>query len=175
MHGERLPTDHVRCCSNVAEQVVLGHSQGAAHPRAGATCNTRPMDPWHREILDLHDFFEAYFLGTAPVDELDRLEAALADDFTIVGPHGVESSRVETVDSIRAGHGHSSHLRITVTEARLISDDDDTVTARYVENHELADRTNHRLSTVVFVRSADAPNGLRWRTVHETWIESLRV
>jgi hypothetical protein len=152
----------------------MSHSYANTTSPADKICNTHDMDPWHREVSELHDFFEAYFLGTAPAGELDRLEVALADGFTIVGPHGVESSRAETVDAIRAGHGHSSHLRITVTEARLISDEGDTVTSRYVENHELADRTNHRLSTVVFVRSADAPNGLRWRTVHETWIESRR-
>jgi len=44
---------------------------------------------WSEEIDGLHAFFEAYFLGTE--SSLDRVEAVLAPDFSIVGPHGVES------------------------------------------------------------------------------------
>ncbi len=58
---------------------------------------------------------------------------------------------------------------ITVTEPRLLLDAGDTLIASYVENHQLADRSNHRVSTVVFTTDAGSPNGLRWRRVHETW------
>lgn len=123
---------------------------------------------WQAEIEELHQVFEAYFLGT--IDTLDRVEQALAPDFTIVGPHGVEATRVETLEALRAGHAHTKSLAITVTDAALLFETPDVLIARYVENHQLAERTNHRLSTVVFTPDDAAPLGLSWRRVHETWL-----
>lgn len=123
---------------------------------------------WQAEVEELHAVFQAYFLGT--LDTLDRVEAALGNDFTIVGPHGIEASRAETMQALRAGHGHASTLEITVTEMALVVATPEILVARYVENHVLADRTNHRLSTVVFTVDETGPNGLRWQRVHETWV-----
>lgn len=132
------------------------------------------MDAWHREIVELHDFFEAYFLGALAIDAMDRLHAALASDFTIVGPDGRISTRAQTDAAIVQGHAHTQDLSISITDAELLSDDGGTIVARYVENHALAAGSNHRLSTVVFVPDDAAPNGLRWKTVHETWLAGTR-
>ena len=128
------------------------------------------MEAWHREIVELHEFFEGYFLGDLDADDVGRLEVALAPDFTIVGPGGGESSRAQTVTAIRAGHAHTSQLKISIDDARVVVELPDVVVARYVEHQEHADSITDRLSTVVFSRAPDAPNGLRWRTVHETWL-----
>ena len=127
------------------------------------------MSAWQSEIEELHAVFEAYFLGA--IDSLERVDAALAPDFTIVGPHGIEASRADTMKALEAAHAHTQSLTITVTEPRLLLEQDGLVMARYVENHQLSDRTNHRLSTVVFSAAESAPNGLLWRRVHETWVQ----
>ena len=44
------------------------------------------------------------------------------------------------------------------------------VVASYQEHHQLTERRNARLSTVVFTRDPSAPNGLLWFRVHETWM-----
>ena len=59
---------------------------------------------------------------------------------------------------------------IEIRSARLLVDRPDVVVARYVEHHEATDAATDRLSTVVFERVQGSPNGLRWRTVHETWL-----
>lgn len=128
------------------------------------------MDAWHREIVELHEFFEGYFLGAIDADDVGRLEAALAPDFTIIGPGGDESSRDQTVAAIRGGHAHASQFMISIVDARLLLESPELLVARYVEHQETADSVTDRLSTVVFTRASDAPNGLRWRTVHETWL-----
>jgi hypothetical protein len=133
------------------------------------------MEAWNREIVELHEFFEGYFLGAIDADDVGRLEAALAPDFTIVGPGGRESTRAQTVAAIREAHAHTSRLKVTITDARLLDDLPDVVIARYVEHHELAGTTNERLSTVVFSRAPEMPNGLRWRTVHETWLPTRQT
>ncbi len=123
---------------------------------------------WREEIDQLHAFFEAYFTGEET--SLDRVDAALAPAFTIVGPHGVETDRDGTLKMLADGHAHTDSLTITTTDHRLLFESEDMAVATYVEHHELSDRTNQRLSTVVFVADSAAPNGLRWLRVHETWI-----
>ncbi len=125
--------------------------------------------PWKQEIIDLHRFFEAYFLGTE--DSLDRAAAVLHRDFTIVGPDGDEADRDRTLDRLRSGHGHATALTITTTDHRLLHEAGSLVVARYVEHHRLADSANERLTTVVFAAETAAPHGLAWLRVHETWLD----
>lgn len=126
------------------------------------------MDPWLREVIELHDYFEAYFLGE--VDGLDRVESALAPDFTMAGPSGSTSSRAETIAMIEAGRAHTESLKMTITEPQLLLEDHATLVATYVENQQWSDASNQRLTTVVFGKDSSAPNGLLWRRIHETWI-----
>lgn len=128
------------------------------------------MTDWQTEIAELHAFFEAYFLGALP-DDLYRVDAALAPAFVMAGPDGNESSREQVMASLKAGYRHTSSLKITTSEYRLVHDSDTVVIAAYTESHQLSDRSNHRRATVVFLRDPQGPNGLCWLRVHETWID----
>ena len=123
---------------------------------------------WVREIDELHEYFEAYFLGTT--SSLDRLEAALAPGFTMTSPDGSVSGRAESVRMVADGHAHTSSLRIETTDHHLVVETGQVTVASYIETHHLAERRNDRRTTVVFERSAEAPNGLRWLHAQETWI-----
>ncbi len=124
---------------------------------------------WKREIVELHEFFEAYFLGR--IDSMDRFEATLDPDFTMIGPTGEFSTRDEVIDAVRAGHAHTDSLSISIVDAELLSHRNDILVARYVETHELSDRSNHRITTVVFAEDPEAPRGVRWLHAHETWLD----
>ena len=124
---------------------------------------------WQKDIVELHEVFETHFLGTT--DSLERVEASLAADFTMVSPDGRISDRAATMAALEAGHAHTESLVIRTVEHRLLVDEGDVLVAEYVEEHELSSRTNRRLSTVVFSRDHAAPNGVVWRRVHETWID----
>ena len=127
------------------------------------------MDAWEREIVELHDFFEGYFLGAR--DDLDRVEAALDHDFSMAGPEGTVAGRGATISAIESAYDSHEQLRILITQARLVAESPELVVAEYVESHELSDRMNHRRSTVTFRRDPGGPNGLRWVHVAETWID----
>ncbi len=127
-------------------------------------------EPWVTEIDELHAFFEAYFLGTLPADDVSRFAGVLDDAFTIVAPNGSMSTRAETIAAVSAGHAHTTDMSLTTKDHALIHADDTTVIASYVEHHGWTDgRENERLSTVVFRVDDAMPNGLRWLRVHETW------
>lgn len=121
-----------------------------------------------REIVELHDAFEAWFLGN--LADLGRVDRALHDTFTFVDPYGGTSDREGTMADLHAGRAHTTALKITTSDHRVVFESDTVVVAEYVEQHQLAQRTNARRATVVFTRDADAPNGLRWLRVHETWL-----
>lgn len=124
---------------------------------------------WRTEIIELHDFFQAYFLGQE--DSLDRVEAALHAGFSIVGPNGGVSDRATTLEMLRGGHGHTESLVIRTLDHALLHQTDDVLVASYIERHELSTDTNDRLSTVVFGIDPTGPNGVRWLRVHETWLD----
>ena len=124
---------------------------------------------WQREVIELHEMFEAYFLGEH--QDHSRVEAVLADDFTFVGPDANPTDRAGTIAAIVAGYNHTTSLQIRTLDHTLIFEAGDVVVAQYIEEHKLSDRTNRRLTTAIFTASETAPNGLMWRRVHETWID----
>jgi len=126
---------------------------------------------WITEIEDLHGFFEAWFLGKET--SMDRAEKAFDEEFTFAGPDGTERDRRSMIQMLTEGRAHTTDLRITTTDHRLIVDTDDAVVATYVEHHQMGAAQNRRLSTVVFVPEQSAPNGLRWLRVQETWLPNL--
>lgn len=127
---------------------------------------------WIREIDELHAFFEAYFLGSIPADDVSRFADALDPSFTIVNPNdGRVADRDATLAMVRDGYAHASDFTITCSDHRLLHATEATIIAEYVERHDWTDgRSNARLSTVVFAVDPTAPNGVRWVRVHETWL-----
>ena len=130
----------------------------------------RDTPAWHREIDELHEFFEGLFLGT--ITSLDRAEAALAADFTMAGPDGTVSDRAAIMAMLDAGRAHTTSLTIEIEDHRLLAETAELIVANYIEVHRLADRDNRRRTTVVFRKAAEAPQGLLWVRAHETWIDS---
>lgn len=122
---------------------------------------------WKQEIEDLHDHFGRYFRGE--VDSLERVAQVLADDFRIVSPAGKEDGRQATLDAIESGHGRDDSIVITTDGHELFLETDDVMVAGYVERQRIQQNETSRLSTVVFRKDPDAPNGVVLVRVHETW------
>jgi len=102
---------------------------------------------------------------------LTRMEEALAPDFTFVTTAGEMLGREAVVAGVRSAHGARPGLRIEIREPRLLQVWDDRRLAVYEEWQEDADGRSGRISTVLFRRDDDGPNGLTWVHVHETRIE----
>lgn len=124
---------------------------------------------WRREIIELHEFFQAYFL--AEVDSIDRFESVLEPDFTMIDPSGATADRDQVIDAVRAGHGHTRSLVIETSDHTLLAERPGLVVARYVETHHLSSRSNHRITTVVFADRPGLPCGVGWLHAHETWLD----
>lgn len=123
---------------------------------------------WKDEIVELHDFFQRWFLGDE--QSMERVEMVLAPQFTMVGPHGAGQNRAEVLEAIRRAHAHTRSLTIETSDHRLLTEHGPILVAEYTETHRLAERSNERLTTVVFVADDTTPHGVAWLRAHETFI-----
>lgn len=127
---------------------------------------------WEREILDLHRFFRDWLRADLPQtsDAFDRLARVLADGFTIVMPSGAAVDREALLRSLWAAHGSRPELQISIRRPALHYRDESALVATYEEWQRGIDGETGRISTVVFGSRGNAPNGLEWLHVHETWL-----
>ena len=83
----------------------------------------------------------------------------------MVGPGGERRDRDAVVRSLLDSHG-SRTLAIRVENAESWALGGGLLLARYEE--WLDDKG--RVSSALFRENSDAPNGIEWVTVHETWL-----
>jgi len=130
-------------------------------------------DRCETEVLELHRFFERWYLGEPDPhgEDFSRLSDVLTEDFRMVDPDGALVARSDLLTGIRASHGSKPegfHIAIENLYYRMLGRGLAAVT--YEEWHEEGGRRRGRLSTAIFREHADVPNGVEWVHVHETWL-----
>lgn len=125
-----------------------------------------------REIESLHEFFVDWYTGAVDGDAFERLQRALGSDFEMVTPDGARREYEAVVDAIRDRHATRDpgtfDIDIRKVEPRYAGDGCRLL--RYEEWQETPDDTTGRVSTVLFEAAPDAPGGVVWRDLHETWL-----
>ena len=117
-------------------------------------------------IVELHDFFAAWYRGDAAAD-MALMERVLAPDFRLVTPKGAMFDRAAILEGTRNQHGQHADARIEIrpvvcTRARGLH------LSTYEEWQFDDVERPARLSTAVLSSDGD---GLLWHVVHETWLE----
>lgn len=131
------------------------------------------LDACVREIEELHAFFQAWFAGELANTgaNFGRFSSVTHADFTIIGPNGQVTDRATIVDVLRQAHGAGA-FEIWVENATVQSMGADHYLALY-EEWQIRDGTKtSRQSSAIFVADEGTPNGVAWRHVHETWVNS---
>ncbi|HWQ13936.1 MAG TPA: hypothetical protein VNL77_14145 [Roseiflexaceae bacterium] len=131
------------------------------------------LPPWHTEIVELHDFFQGWLGGALPATEAAyaRLVDALAPEFALITPGGELLAREPLLAQLRTAHGSRPGWRMWIERPQLRFAQGGLTIATYEEWQRHADGAiSGRLSTVVFRAQPDAPGGLAWLHVHETWL-----
>ena len=119
------------------------------------------------EIIELHNVFERWFCGDGP-EHLDRVEAVLAPEFSMVAPSGILVQRSEVMANLENARG-LHQIRIEIARQDLIWHSADAVLAGYDEIQHHASFSTRRRSTCLFWRADTAPNDLVWRVENEAW------
>lgn len=127
------------------------------------------------EIADLHRFFVDWFRGEVPQSDAAwaRVTSALDGDFQLVTPDGEALPREILLEGIRARygqHGPTSDFTIWTQRVEVRYADATFVLATYQEWQRCDGEERGRQSTALFAPDPQAPHGLRWRHVHETWL-----
>ena len=125
------------------------------------------------EIEELHEFFVEWYTATIPEDRFDRMERAIAPGFEMVTPDGVRRERSVVLDAVRESYGRDDpgEFDIDIRNVELIEDLDEYALVRYEEWQTSGANRTGRVSTVLFREQSDAPGGLQWIDLHETWLE----
>ncbi len=123
-----------------------------------------------REVIELHRFFEDWFCGRT--EDFARAEAVLADSFVVISPRGELRTRQMLLDDLRDARGcrrgDGFEIRIERCEVRAV--EFGLALATYEEWQRLEAREAGRISTALFRVDREAPCGVQWVHLHETWL-----
>jgi hypothetical protein len=121
------------------------------------------------EIEEQHRLL-AHWLGSPAAEpaDLDALEAAHTDDFSMVTAEGRVLTRAALFESLARSANSRPGLRILVSDVELVAELGDIVLARFLETHVEHGHTTSRRVTALLCVDERARHGLRWRHVHET-------
>ena len=123
------------------------------------------------EVVNRHHFFVEWFTGRAIEAELEASLRAFAPDMVMIEPDANTIGRDDIVAMVTSARGKRPadfEIRVELVSARLIGSD---IAAVVYDEHQVIDgEKSARRSSAVFSADPDAPEGVVWRHLQETWI-----
>ncbi|MBU2483630.1 MAG: hypothetical protein KKG78_01000 [Alphaproteobacteria bacterium] len=123
------------------------------------------------EVVNRHHFFVEWFTGRASEAELEASLRAFAPDMVMIEPDANTIGRDEVVAMVTSARGKRPadfEIRVELISARLLGSD---IVAVVYDEHQVIDgEKSARRSSAVFSADPDAPEGVVWRHLQETWI-----
>lgn len=165
--------------------LLLPTTMAAEEPTAEEPVAQEPASPealYTREVEALHRFFQDWFNGELPnTDEaFARFADALDTDFFIVPPSGHLADRPRLLELLRPGHGRYEgdyRGRVWVENVKIRRLEENLAVVTYEEWQKTVnasgvtlDDPRGRLSSALLRLDPEAPGGVRWLHVHETWL-----
>ena len=140
-------------------------------------------DPFGLEVIALHRFFEDWFGGYCDDDDrvfAERLLDRMHEDFTIILPGGIMLDGAGFWPEFRKLYGSNPDFHISIRNIRQKPSVLDSV---YIVTYEEWQRNakqskpedNGRLFSAVFIADEQAPYGIKWLHVHETWLPDSAI
>lgn len=125
------------------------------------------------EVVKRHDFFVEWFTGRASEADLSASLRAFAPDMVMIEPDANTIGTAEIAAMITAARGKRPadfEIRVDLIAARQLSEDIALVV--YDEHQVIDGQKSARRSSAVFSADPDAPEGVVWRQLQETWIST---
>lgn len=120
-----------------------------------------------REIVELHVLIVELFTGRSR--DFSRCDLVFSADLEMVTPEGRRVTRSQIMEAFKKAKARDD-FRITIREIRPIRETGDTVLLQYIEEQYRDGETSRRLSIALFETASDAPCGVAWRYLQETWM-----
>ena len=124
------------------------------------------------EVEQLHAFFQAWFRGELPdTDEaFARFESVMAERFEMIPPSGRIVDRASVLTGVRSAHGREPATRIWIENHRHRFTIGNLSQVTYEEWQEMNGEKRGRISSALMEVNENAPNGVHWLHLHETWL-----
>lgn len=125
-----------------------------------------------REVESLHVFFQEWLNGEVPdgPGRLARVDEALDDTFIIISPDARQTSKEVLLQQLRSSHGAWQDGRIWIEDVTGRALREQLALVTYKEWQQRGGEVRGRLSSALFRRASEAPEGVAWVHLHETWI-----
>jgi hypothetical protein len=121
-----------------------------------------------REVVELHALFVDLF--TRRSRDFSRCDAVFSAKLEMVTPEGRRVTRAQIMEGLKRARARAD-FRITIHDIRPIREDGESVLLQYIEEQYRDGETTRRLSIALFETASQAPLGVVWRYLQETWIE----
>lgn len=121
-----------------------------------------------REIQEIHALFVELFTGRSR--DFSRCEAAFSPKLEMVTPEGRHVDRGQIMAALKRATARAD-FRITIRDIEPVREDARSVLLRYIEEQYRDGETTRRMSIALFETAKEAPLGVAWRYLQETWIE----
>lgn len=135
------------------------------------------VDEVRSEVVELHDFFTAWFNGSADKEQLEsRFISRLHPTMVLISPEGNVLHPKHLKISFEQAYGSNPNFRIQIRDVEVQHDLGSHVLATYTEWQTGAqnsdDANNARFTTVLMTKGEP----MMWLHVQETWLpESARA
>ncbi|MDW3221547.1 MAG: hypothetical protein R8G34_01435 [Paracoccaceae bacterium] len=139
-----------------------------------------PMDDFAQRCVQethrLHQVLQDWLCGTLPATSqgFAPFANALGDPCRVVSPLGTVTERAALLKEFRSIHGvlarQGETFAIRVENVAILQAWRDCALISYEEWHDLGAEQSARISTALFCVKDDAPLGVAWSHIHETWL-----
>src|SRR5262245_47110249 len=121
-----------------------------------------------REVVELHALFVEIFTGRSR--DFGRCEAAFSPKLEMVTPEGRLVDRAQIMAALKNATAPAD-FRISIHHIAPVREDAESILLRYIEEQYRDGETTRRLSIALFETASEAPCGVAWHYLQETWIE----
>lgn len=123
------------------------------------------------EIVSRHRFFVDWYTGKAPDSAMDTCARTFAPDMRMIWPDATEHDREPLIELLRKGkNSHPEDFAIEVDMRHSMQLSPELVLVTFDEHQNSNGERNSRRATAVFSRDDNAPEGVVWRYLHQTWM-----
>ncbi len=122
------------------------------------------------EVINRHAFFVGWFTGRLHDAAMEQSARAFAPDMQMIGPSGGLATGREVIamlQGLKAKRDPDFAIRVEVLAERRLGD---MALIVYDEHQILNGAKTARRASALFSADANAPEGVVWRHLQETWI-----
>ena len=129
------------------------------------------------EIVELHVFFvDWYDKSTCGSTDFSRFDRVMGPGMRMIPPSGDMLDRDAVVGYVRDNRGtFDGDYAIEIADIRPAWEANGAIAVTYIEKQQRRGISTARRASALFTESSSAPNGVEWRHLHETWMQTAET